>query len=221
MPTEPLPPAQAGQGLFVTGTDTGVGKTLLSALLCRCLGAAYWKPLQTGAEDGDDDTRCVAALAGLPPERTWPPARVYRAPASPEWAASLEGTRVSVADVLASRPAPPTGPVVAEGAGGVLVPLNESETMLDLITALGWPVVVAARSGLGTVNHTLLTLAALRSAGAEVRGVVLLGEAAPHNAAAIERHGGARVLAQVPRLAQVTPGAVAECAARLPAEVFA
>lgn len=196
---------------FVTGTDTGVGKTLVSALLCRAWNAAYWKPLQTGAADGDDDTRTVADLAGLPPQRTFAPARVYQAPASPEWAATLEQTRVGVAEVLACRPKV-TGPLVVEGAGGVLVPVNECETMLDLMRGLAAPVIVVARSGLGTVNHTLLTLEALRARGLTVHGVVLSGPPALHNRAAIERHGGVRVLAEVPPLGEVTAARAAQAA---------
>ena len=204
-------PAESGS-FFVTGTDTGVGKTLVSALLCRAWNAAYWKPLQTGAADGDDDTRTVAALAGLPPERTFPPARVYQAPASPEWAATLEHTRVSVAEVLACRPPALDRPLIVEGAGGVLVPIGAHETMLDLMAALAAPVVVVARSGLGTVNHTLLTLEALRRRDLPVYGVVLSGPPAPHNRAAIERHGGVRVLAELPPLAEVTAASVTAAA---------
>ncbi|WP_291425487.1 dethiobiotin synthase [Deinococcus sp.] len=196
--------------LFVTGTDTGVGKTLVSALLCRALNASYWKPLQTGAVDGDDDTRVVAELAGLT-GRTFAPARVYQEPASPEWAATLERTRVSVAEVMACRPQV-DGPLVVEGAGGVLVALNERETMRDLMAALGLPVVVVARSGLGTVNHTLLTLEALRRRELPVSGVVLSGPLAPHNRAAIERHGAVRVLAEVPPLTEISAQTVAEAA---------
>ncbi|WP_328774727.1 dethiobiotin synthase [Deinococcus aquaedulcis] len=197
---------------FVTGTDTGVGKTVLSAALCRAWGAAYWKPLQTGAQDGDNDTREVARLAGLRPQQVFAPARVYAGPFAPEWAATLEGTRVSVAEVLAGRPAP-AGPLIVEGAGGVLVPVNEQETMLDLMAALGAPVIVAARSALGTINHTLLTVGALRARGLRVHGVVLIGPPAPHNRGAIERHGAVRVLADLPPLGRVTTETVAQAAA--------
>lgn len=209
--TEPAP--LTASALFVTGTDTGIGKTLASAALCRCLGAAYWKPLQTGTADGDDDTREVARLAGLSPAHFFPPARRYADPSSPERAASLEGQRVSVSDIVALLP--PVRPLVIEGAGGVMVPINEQETMLDLMTALNFGVVVVARSGLGTINHTLLTLGAIRSRGLEVHGVILSGPPAPHNAEAIARHGGVKILAQFPVLDEVTPARVAQLAGTL------
>lgn len=195
--------------LFVTGTDTGIGKTLASAVLCRVLGAAYWKPLQTGTQDGDNDTQEVARLAQLGPYQLFPPARTYADPSSPEQAARLEGQRVSVAEVL---PLLPPVPLVIEGAGGVLVPINEQETMLDLMAALGFPVVVVARSTLGTINHTLLTLGAIRARGLKVQGVILSGPPAPHNAEAIARHGQVKVLAQFPVLDDVSPQVVAQLA---------
>ena len=209
--TERGPAWPKSPALFVTGTDTSVGKTLASAVLCAALGAAYWKPLQTGAADGDNDTAEVTRLADLPPGRVFAPARVYRDPSSPERAAALEGQSVSVADVLPHLPE--VRPLVIEGAGGVLVPISAQETMLDLMTALraGAPelaAVVVARSTLGTINHTLLTLQALRQRGLPVAGVILSGPPAPHNAEAIARHGQVRVLAQLPPLEAVTPKTV-------------
>lgn len=188
--------------LFVTGTDTGVGKTLISAALCAALGAAYWKPLQTGAADGDNDTAEVARLVGLRPEQVFAPARVYADPSAPERAAALEGQNVTLADVLPHLPA--ARPLIVEGAGGVLVPINAHETMLDLMAALAFPVVVVARSTLGTINHTLLTVRAVRERGLAVAGVVLSGPPMPHNAEAVARHAAVRVL-ECPVLAQVTP----------------
>lgn len=216
VPVSEVPVAVEPGGLgafFVTGTDTGVGKTVISALLCAALGAAYWKPVQTGAAQGDDDTAEVAQLAGLAPGQVYAPARVYQDPSSPERAAGLEGQRVAVADLWPRLPA--ARPLVVEGAGGVLVPLNERETMLDLMTALALPVVLVARSTLGTINHTLLSLEALRARRLDVGGVVLSGPHAPHNREAIERHGQVRVLAEVPVLAQVDRPTVARVAGPL------
>jgi malonyl-CoA O-methyltransferase len=202
------------RGLFVTGTDTGVGKTVVAACLVRRLGADYWKPAQTGLADGDDDTRAVAALAGLTQDRIHPPRHGFAAPLSPEAAAALQGAAVSLEDF--ALPVTPH-PIVVEGAGGVLVPLGGGATMADLMIRLGLPAVLVARSTLGTINHTLLSVEALRRRRIAVCGVVMVG---PHNAGnrvAIERYGAVRVLAALPWLDRVDAGAVVSLAAMLPA----
>jgi dethiobiotin synthetase/malonyl-CoA O-methyltransferase len=183
--------------VFVTGTDTDAGKTVVSAWLCLHSGADYWKPVQSGhPPDRDADT--VARLSGahVHPER-----HLLRAPLSPHQAAELEGRRLELDDFRAPET---SRPLVMEGAGGVLVPLNDRATMLDLMVRLNAPVVVAARSGLGTINHTCLTLMALRSRHLPVLGVILTGVPNPANRAAIERFGGVCVLAEIPRLQPLT-----------------
>jgi len=171
------------RGVFVTGTDTGVGKTVVSAALLRRFGGLgrlrYWKPIQTGIEQ-DDDTAEVMRLAG---EGGGSPA---------------VGVRLLPDDAAASS-------WIVEGAGGALVPLNESEMMTDLMTRLALPVVVAARSGLGTINHTLLTIEALRRRGLRVAGVVMVGEPNDENRKAIVRYGGVEVLGEMPPIAPLTP----------------
>lgn len=193
------------KGVFVTGSDTGVGKTLVSAVLARAWKADYWKPVQTGLAEEAGDTATVAALAGLEPDRLHPPRHQYAAPLSPHAAAALERSQVTLSDF---RPPITDRPLVIEGAGGVLVPLNDQELMIDLIARLGLPAVVAARSTLGTINHTLLTLEALRARNIGVLGVVLNGPPSPGNRAAIEAFGGVRVLMEIPPLAEVDAAAV-------------
>lgn len=186
--------------LFVTGTDTGVGKTVASAWLCRQMGASYWKPIQTGAADGDDDTGVLRSCE----VKTVAPARVFAHSSAPEYAAMLEGQCVTIAELLPELPIP--RPLVIEGAGGVLVPINSHETMLDLMVALQrkyaheFGVVVVTRIGLGTINHTLLTLMALRKAELPIVGVILNGEDHPQNREAIARHGHVDILTQIPLL---------------------
>jgi len=198
--------------VFITGTDTDVGKTVAAAVLVRAWGADYWKPVQTGAAEDAGDTPTVARLAGLAPERIHPPRHVFAAPLSPHAAAALEGARIDLTDF--SAPASER-PLVIEGAGGVLVPLNDTALMIDLIDHLKAPVVVVARSTLGTINHTLLTLAALRARGIEVMGVVLNGPPSPSNRQAIEQFGQVLVLAEIPRTDAVTLAWVEAMAARL------
>ena len=202
------------RGVFVTGTDTGVGKTLVAACLVRAWVADYWKPAQTGLAEEPGDTETVARLAGASPDRLHPPRFALRAALSPAAAAALEGVAIALADFET----PATGrALVVEGAGGVLVPLNDRVQMIDLMAQFGLPVLVAARSTLGTINHTLLTLEALRARGLTVAGVVLNGPPSPSNRAAIEAHGRVRVLAELPRIEAVTPLAVADLARLMPA----
>jgi dethiobiotin synthetase len=170
------------RGLFVTGTDTGVGKTVLSAVLAASRGWGYWKPVQTGAES---DTAEVARLASC---RVHDQGVRLPNPVSPHLAARLAGTRIVLEDLPV-----PEGDWIVEGAGGVLVPVNEHETMLDLMDMLRLPVVVATRTTLGTINHTLLTLAALRDRGLAIEKVVMVGEPNAENRAAIKHYGQVRV----------------------------
>jgi dethiobiotin synthetase/malonyl-CoA O-methyltransferase len=179
--------------VFVTGTDTGVGKTVASAWLCLHTGADYWKPVQSGYPP-DRDADEVARLSGA---RIHPERYLLRLARSPQEAAAAEDLRIGLDDFSLPQT---ERPLVIEGAGGVLVPLNEDETMLDLMARLSAPVVVAARTGLGTINHTCLTLAALRARALPVLGVILCGEANQANAEAIEHFGNVRVLGHIPPL---------------------
>ena len=200
---------KAPRGVFVSGTDTGIGKTLVSAVLARAWQADYWKPLQTGVAVEPGDSGTVADLAGLPPERIHAPHAVLQAPLSPWAAAHEEGAVLRLGDIV---PPATAAPLVVEGAGGLLVPIDDESTMIDLIAGLGLPVVLVARSTLGTLNHTLLSLEALRARGIPVAGVVMSGEPSAGNRLGIERFGKVRVLAEIPRLASVDADVVAELA---------
>ena len=199
-------------GFFVTGTDTGVGKTVVSAALVSRYRAhvpvRYWKPIQTGIEQ-DDDTSDVARLAACRPDELFRSGiRLPRA-VSPHLAARLSGTTIALQPLVESfaRQPDPTRWIV-EGAGGVLVPINATQTMADLMCALALPVVVVARSGLGTINHTLLTIEALHRREIQVAGIVLVGDRDAENRMAIERYAGVTVVAEMPRLAPLTPAAL-------------
>ena len=197
------------RGIFVTGTDTNVGKTVVSAaVMIRYRGEAplkYWKPVQTGIEH-DDDAREVARLAGMPAIHD----RGVRLPhpLSPHLAARLAGTRITVQSLLEHVNGEAGTRWIVEGAGGVLVPINELETMADLIGALDLPVLIAARSSLGTINHTLMTIEALRRRMLRVAGVVMVGEPNDENRLAIETYGAAEVIAQMPHFDPLTPDAL-------------
>jgi dethiobiotin synthase len=188
-------------GYFVTGTDTNVGKTVIAAALALKLRATYWKPIQTGTLT-DDDTLTVERLAGV---AVAAPRFRLPEPLSPHAAAAAAGISIPLAAFL---PPPAARPLVVEGAGGVLVPLNDTQLIIDLIAALGFPAVVVARSTLGTINHTLLTLAALRVREIPVAGVILNGPRNPGNRQAIEHYGQVRILGEIEPLPLLDAAAV-------------
>ncbi len=182
--------------LVVCGTDTDVGKTVVSALLVQGLGATYWKPVQSGMEGGGDTGR-VQQLLDLPPERVVPEAYRLTAPVSPHWAAERDG--VSIDPARLALPAV-DGPLVVETAGGLLVPLRRNWLQIEQIAVWGLPVLLVARSGLGTLNHTLLSLEALARRSIPVLGLVLNGDPHPDNPRTLEALGGVPVLAELPPL---------------------
>lgn len=200
------------RGLFITGTDTGVGKTVTAAALMHRYRAAaplrYWKPIQTGIEE-DDDTAVVRDLGGCAEQEIFDQGVRLPRPVSPHLAARLHGSAIDVESMIQLVAGePPQTRWIVEGAGGVLVPLNGNEKMIDLMARLGLPAVVVARSSLGTINHTLLTLEALRSRALVVAGVVMVGEPNPENRAAIEEFGNVTVLAEMPRFGVLTSDAL-------------
>lgn len=205
------------RGLFVTGTDTGVGKTVVSAALLHRHGRGpaplrYWKPIQTGTRLDDDTAEVRRLTAGVGVEIVDEGVRLAE-PVSPHLAAALAGTEIDLAPLVARR-AGAAGAWIVEGAGGVLVPINRSSLMVDLMGALGLAALVVARSSLGTINHTLLTLACLRARSVPVAGVVMVGAPDRHNRAAIEDYGRVVVVGEMPRFERVSAAALAGWAPR-------
>jgi len=215
-------PAVNAIRLFVAGTDTGVGKSVIAAALVRTLEADYWKPIQSGAQtmaDPDSDSHAISTLTGLAPERIHPPAYSFAAAVSPHEAGAHENATI---DLAAIRPPNTERPLIVEGAGGVLVPLAPGPGqpgrpiyMMDLIVRLNFPVIVVSRNVLGAINHTLLTLEALRLRGIAVLGVILNNGNMETNAAAIEEFGNIRVLHVTPHFDQLDPEAIDTIAAQL------
>jgi len=180
---------------FVTGTDTDIGKTLVCAALMIGMKAVYWKPVQSGCVDGTD-TEWIKNVTGFPNSRFVPETYRLNLPLSPHAAADHDGVAIDMSEFYLPD-IPSDSSLIVEGAGGVMVPLNTEYLMRDLMKQLSLPVLVVARSTLGTINHTLLTLSALRAAGIQVIGVVLNGEKNPLNRAAIEHYGKVRVVAEI------------------------
>ena len=186
--------------LVVTGTDTNIGKTVFSAGLTRFLDAAYWKPIQAGLE-GETDSQTVARLAEMP-DRILPELYRLRTPASPHLAAEIDGIRIDPASLV-----PPVleRTVVIEGAGGLLVPLNREALFIDIFARWRLPTVLCARTGLGTINHTLLSIEALRRREIPLLGVALIGEAHAENERIIASLGRVQILGRLPLLAPLSP----------------
>ena len=189
---------------FITGTDTNVGKTVVSAMLCAALDAFYWKPVQTGTSEGSDRAT-VMRLAGLPRNRTLPEIYRFRPPVSPHLAARRAGARIELSKIVMPE-IPRDANLVAEGAGGALVPLNEKQLTTQLMAHLGLPVLLVVRTALGTINHTLLSVAALRAARLPLGGVIMTGKPNVENRKAIEHYGDVPVLGTLPHLARLNRG---------------
>jgi dethiobiotin synthetase len=195
-------------GFFVTGTDTGIGKTVLSAMLVAALDGTYWKPVQTGALEGTDRSS-VRLWTACPEERLLPERFCFDPPVSPHLAAREAGIRIALDDFELPASAAKR-PLIVEGAGGAMVPLNAHDLMLDLMRHFGLPVIVATRTALGTINHSLLTLAALRAACVRVHSVVMIGEENIENRRAIEHYGEVRVIGHIPVLRQISRATLLE-----------
>ena len=191
--------------LVVCGTDTDVGKTIVSAWLVQGLKAYYWKPVQSGLDGGGDRGR-VRDLLKLSDDRLLPEAYAFQQPVSPHWAAEIDGVEL---DPRALTLPAVDGPLVVETAGGLMVPLTRRWMQIDQLQEWQRPVVLVARSGLGTLNHTLLSLEALRKRQIRVLGIILNGPPHDDNPATLEQFGDATVLGHLPPLQPLTANALA------------
>lgn len=185
----------------VTGTDTGIGKTVFSAALAQATRAPYWKPIQSGLED-ETDSEAVARLAGVP---IHPEAWRLVTPASPHRAAEIDGVNIDVESLV-----PPPGDLIVEGAGGALVPVTRTTLYADLFAKWQLPVIVCARTALGTINHSLLTIEALKSRNVPIRGLAFLGDAVPDSEAIIAELSGVCRLGRLPIIDPLTPESLAQ-----------
>ena len=195
----------AGHRIVVAGTDTDVGKTVFAAGLTRLLDGLYWKPVQAGL-DGETDSAVVGRLSGLPPERILPEMWRLQTAASPHLAAERDGVTIDVQSL--SLPSLQR-PLIIESAGGLMVPLTRRELFIDVFARWRAPVVLCARTSLGTLNHTLLSLEALQRRGIPVLGVALCGDAHPDNERTLREMSGVPILGRLPHLDPLTPKSLA------------
>jgi dethiobiotin synthetase len=188
--------------IVVTGTDTDVGKTVFCAGLMRLLNGMYWKPVQAGL-GGETDSDVVRRLSELPEDRIVPEAWRLRTPASPHWSAELDDVEIDAEALVLPAVA---RPLVVEGAGGLMVPLTRRTLLIDVLARWGAPTVLCCRTRLGTINHTLLSIEAMRRRAIPLLGVAFLGDAHEENARIISALGQVSVLGRLPHLEPLTPG---------------
>jgi dethiobiotin synthetase len=186
--------------IFIAGTDTNIGKTIVSSWLCLHTGYSYFKPIQTGSIN-NTDSNFIKKLN----INTYKESFVYKHPVSPHLAASLENQRININKIKI----PKDKNLIIEGAGGLLVPINKNILLIDLIKKIKIPVILLAKSTLGTINHTLLSLEALRSRNINILGVILnnitkSNQDFKYNLQAIEFYGKTKVLACLPKLSKIT-----------------
>ena len=186
-------------GYFITGTDTDVGKTLAAAWAMLHLDADYWKPTQSGLLP-PTDTDKVKAITEFSHARFHPETYSLTQPLSPHEAAKRDDVKI---DMAAFQLPQTNRPLVVEGAGGLMVPLTPDHLVIDLIKQLGLPTILVCRSGLGTINHTLLSLEALRARNITVAGLIISGPKSPHNREAIEEYGTAPIIVEIDHLRKI------------------
>ncbi len=184
---------------FITGTDTDVGKSVACAWLMLHFDFDYWKPIQSGIE-GITDINAVKGLTELPDEHFYPETRILTQPLSPHESAKRDDVYIGIDEFKC----PKSDNLIIEGAGGVLVPINKDKFVIDMISHLEVPAILVCRSGLGTINHTLLSLEALKKRNIKVAGIIIQGPLTPHNRQAIEEYGQTPIIAEIPHFEALT-----------------
>jgi dethiobiotin synthetase len=190
------------QPIVVAGIGTDVGKTVASAFICEALGADYWKPVASGTDDGPVDHQIMAGLLENGEARVHQPRYIFGRSLSPHVAAELEGRSIAF-DELTSIPKS-SKPLVIELAGGILVPLNDTATNLDLLVHWKAPVVVVSRHYLGSINHTMLTVEVLKAKGVAIAGIIFNGEELPDTERIITKMAAVPILGRIPKLDSIT-----------------
>jgi dethiobiotin synthetase len=196
--------------IIVTGTDRDVGKTVFCAGLTAFLDGVYWKPIQSGLVEPTDTER-ARELSGLDDTRFIREAWSLRMPASPHWAAELDEV---VIDPATLKLPVTERPLIVEGAGGLLVPITRQCLQIEVFARWAAPVVLCARTSLGTLNHTLLSIEALKNRAIPLLGVALIGNPHRDNERTLAGFGGVRILGRLPFLDPLTPESLAYAFAR-------
>ena len=191
---------------MIAGIDTDAGKTLIAALLCKGLQADYWKPVQCGTQP-ETDSMAVSRMAGLSPERIHPESYLLQAPQSPHAAAAKEGVRIDPATIQAPESAQT---LIIEGAGGLMVPLNDKDLYIDLMAAWDLPLILVVRTYLGCINHSLLSLEAIHRRKLPLHGIIFNEGGHPESEKVILDHAQAPLLGKVPVMEKISPESLGE-----------
>ena len=185
--------------IVICGTDTDVGKTIVSSFFVQGLNSIYWKPIQSGTKEGTD-TKTVCNILNLESKRYLPERYKFKAPVSPHWAAEQESCFIKPSNLKL----PDLDElIIIETAGGLMVPLNRDWLQIDQLKVWGAPIILVARTGLGTLNHTLLSLEALKHRNIDVLGIVLNGHPHIDNPKTLEQFGDTKILASLPIFEEV------------------
>lgn len=193
---------------IIAGIGTEIGKTLISAIFRQALQADYWKPVQSGNPE-EADALFIEQMTQVPGGKIWDSSYVLTQPLSPHTAAEIDGLRISLDEIQLPATA---RPLIVELAGGIMVPLNESDTNLDLMAKLNLPVVLVSKNYLGSINHTLLTYELLKARHIPMAGIVFNGPSNASGETFILNHTGLKVLLRVPELANLDPNIIQEYA---------
>lgn len=196
---------------IIAGIGTEIGKTLISAIFTQGLQADYWKPVQSGNPE-EADALFIKQMTQVSEAQIWESSYLLTQPLSPHTAAEIDGLRISLNEIKLPATA---RPLIVELAGGILVPLNEKDTNLDLIKQLGFPVVLVSKNYLGSINHTLLSYEILKAHQIPIAGIVFNGPANPSGEKFILNHTGLKVLLRVPELNKIDPEIIQEYAKQI------
>ena len=185
--------------LIICGTDTDVGKTLISSFFVRGLKSFYWKPIQSGIET-ETDSQSILRLSGIKKEKILKEAYIFEKPVSPHWAAEIDGKKIDIN--LLDLPKIDDS-IVIETAGGLMVPITRNFLQIDQIRKWNLPVMIVCRSSLGTLNHTLLTIEALKKRNIKILGLIINGEKHLDNPKTLREFSKLPIIAEFPRLSNI------------------
>ena len=189
------------QQYFITGIGTEIGKTIVSAILTEKLNADYWKPIQSGELD-DSDTKKIRTLISNKTSKFHPEAYQLQQPFSPHYSAHLDGVTIDMDEIVIPET---QNHLIVEGAGGLMVPLNDKDLMIDLIQKLNLAVILVSKNYLGSINHTLLSIAALTSRNIPIKGLIFNGDANDSTEDIIQKRSNLKILGHIPDMEKMTP----------------
>ncbi|MEM1371552.1 MAG: dethiobiotin synthase [Pseudomonadota bacterium] len=196
------------RAFIITGTDTGIGKTVFAAALTQALSGTYWKPIQAGISDGTDSQE-VARLTDNTSVTVAPEVYCLTTPCSPHQAAAIDNKSISLENILAGHPKT-DAPLIIEGAGGLLVPLSDTTLQIELFAQLKQPLIICARTALGTINHSLLTVQAAKARNLDIAGIAFIGEENVETERVITHFAQVPRLGRLPHISDLKPTKLAE-----------